>query len=78
MKLDMKEYSGSLKFQSVLFEMKLGAKRYLVVLISRSIIVLWGNCGSKTLKFYVLNETQYSEIFKSENSGFSFSIRLFF
>ena len=68
----------ALKFQSSLFEMKLGTKGYLVGLISRSAIVFWGNCGPETLKFCVLNETQYSEIFKSANSEYSFSIRFFF
>ena len=68
-----------LKYQSAFFEMKLGTKGYLVVLISRSTIVFGGNCGPETLKFYILNKTQYSEIFKSANSGWiQFFYTIFF
>ena len=37
-----------------------------------------GNFCDETSKFYVLNETQYNEIFKSVISGYCFSLRFFF
>ena len=75
------------KLQSVLFEMKIGRKRYLVVLIQRSTIVslipflkktFWENFDPKNSKFHVLNEAQDNKILKSVNSKYRLSTYFFY